>query len=311
MKKILIFSLIATLLLSGCGKQDAAIIGGADGPTGIIVGEKEHLSPVRMIKVDGELYFDSGLASDMTPRCGTLDGLLTASVGPLEVPTKDDGANFDYQAEGPGFGYQNATSITKELPLEEGWMIFKKIEEYDGDYKYAFKIKGRHPNAENDVEYLILADTLDITFKDITKHLFSSNSKDHLDIKVVHTEIYDDWGIMMYAEDVTPTGVKVVCRQFGGNYKGELQTGTSWVLESETDGKWGEYPTKDGNPLAWTMIAQKINENEITEWFMDFSMHYDPLPPGRYRIGKEITNFIETGDYENKTYYAEFTIEAE
>jgi len=310
MKKILVFSIITALLLSGCSSKNTGEIGGADGPTGIIVSEQSEITPVRMINVGGELYFDSGLFSDMTPRCGTLDGLLTASVGAMEVPYGDKEANFSSEAQ-VGFGYQNATSITKELPLEGGWKIFKKVEEYDGDYKYAFKIKGRHPNAEAISEYLILSDTLDITFKDITKHLFSSNSKDFLDIKVVHTQNYDDWGILMYAEDVTPSGVKVVCKQFGGEYEGELQTGTPWTLEYESDGVWIDCDTKDGNPLFWTLIAQKINKNDTTEWYMDFSMHYDPLPPGRYRIGKVITDFVESGNHTDKTYYAEFTIEAE
>ncbi len=121
----------------------------------------------------------------------------------------------------------------------------------------------------------------------------------------------DDWGISMYAENVTPTGVKVVCEQSGGFYKGELQTGTPWTLEYEEDGEWKPCPTKDGTELIWTMIAQKIKINSTTEWVMDFSMHYEPLTAGKYRIGKVITDFKGDGDYANRTYYANFTIEAE
>ena len=121
----------------------------------------------------------------------------------------------------------------------------------------------------------------------------------------------DDWGIAMHAEDVTPTGVKVVCEQSGGSYKGELQTGTPWTLEYEENGEWKSVPTISGDELVWTMIAQKINENQTTEWYMDFSMHYEPLTAGKYRIGKVITDFKGDGDYASRTYYANFTIEAE
>lgn len=308
MKKSLfiVISLVLLLAFTGCDK-DIQIIGGADGPTSIIVSEKKDIYPVRMINVDGELYYDSGIFSDLSSRCGTLDGLLKTTVGEYEIPKNSYEANFKSD-KADYFGFQNITDMTKEIPLDNGWTIFKKIDNYDGNYKYAFKIKGRHPNAQAVSEYLVLANDLDITFKDITKHLFSSTD-DRLDIKLVFIQSHDDWGIMFYTEDVTAKGVTLVCEQFGGEYKGELQTGTPWILQKEESGIWSSYPTKDGKDLVWTGLGLLINKNDKTIWKIDFETHYGKLTPGRYRVGKEITDFRGVGDYENKTYYAVFEIE--
>lgn len=175
MKKSLfiVISLVLLLAFTGCDK-DIQIIGGADGPTSIIVSEKKDIYPVRMINVDDELYYDSGIFSDLSSRCGTLDGLLKTTVG---------------------------------------------------------------------------------------------------------------------------------------EYKGELQTGTPWILQKEESGIWSSYPTKDGKDLVWTGLGLLINKNDKTIWKIDFETHYGKLTPGRYRVGKEITDFRGVGDYENKTYYAVFEIE--
>jgi len=108
MKRILLpILLLCCLLLASC-KDDATIgiIGGADGPTAILVsdgkdnnvrmtfGEQYEKTTIRMFNVDGELYYDSGLVSDMTPRCGTFDGNLKKGVGENEIPHKSGEANF-------------------------------------------------------------------------------------------------------------------------------------------------------------------------------------------------------------------------
>ena len=92
MKRIISLSLImCSLLLTACNDASIGVIGGADGPTAIIVGENtgkvkgqfgEQLEKkvVRMFNVDGDLYYDSGLVSENTPRCGTMDGELKKTV---------------------------------------------------------------------------------------------------------------------------------------------------------------------------------------------------------------------------------------
>ena len=41
--------------------------------------------PIRIFKVDGDLYYDSGLVSENTPRCGTMDGKLKKTVKEKEI----------------------------------------------------------------------------------------------------------------------------------------------------------------------------------------------------------------------------------
>ncbi len=313
MKKLLLLILLLCLLC-GCANETIGIIGGSDGPTSVFVSnEKEgyNISPVKIINVDGTLYYNSGLLSKVTGRCGTLDGHLKQGADEYEVPKKDGKTNFKISEN--YFGYQSVSSITKEIPTENGWEIYKKVEDYGIDllkYKYAYIIKGRHPNAVKDSEYLIFANTKDITFETITKYFFSSQLKDHqVDIAVRHIEIFDEWGIMMWADDITPNGITLFIEQFGGNFKGELSTGPQYTLEIFENDKWSEVKTKDGSPLVWNQVAYKLSVNEVTNWKLDFSFGYNPLKKGRYRVGKEIMDFIETGIFDTKTYYAEFTIE--
>ena len=315
MKKILsLFTLVSILLFCGCTYEKAGITGNSNGTKSTFENSEKRnyeISPVKIINVDGTLYYNSGLLSKITGRCGTLDGYLTQGTSEYNIPKKDRETNFEITEK--YFGYQSVTSITKEIPTENGWEIYKKVEDYGVDllkYKYAYIIKGRHPNAVKDSSYLIFANTKDITFETITKYFFSSQLKDHMiDIAVRHIEIFDEWGIMMWADDITPNGITLFIEQFGGDFKGELSTGPQYTLEIFENDKWSEVKTKDGTPLVWNQVAQKIFENERTKFIINFSFGYNPLKKGRYRVGKEIMDFIETGNFDKKTYYAEFTIE--
>lgn len=317
MKRIITFiTLLSCLLLTAC--RDSAsigIIGGADGPTSILVGKKDaetntQISPVRMINVDGDLYYDSGLISDVEARCGTLDGNLKKAAEEYEVPKKSGEANFETDAY--AFGYQNTTGITKEIPDSYGWVIFKKIDGYGAGlsrFKYGFKITGRHPNAAADSEYIVLANSMDITFGQITRYFFGSQKKDsELDAVIVHSKIYDEWGILMWTEEATPNGVTVFCEQFGGNPTGDLQTGAPYTLETLKGDEWKAVKSKRPDAV-WNALAYGINKNDITKWEIDFKFLYDDLPAGMYRVCKEVMDFRAAGDYDKKMYYAEFTIE--
>lgn len=312
MKKILIAVVVLScVLLCACREATSiGIIGGADEPASIMLDGCEgqvqsEISPVRVIKAGGEVYYDSGITNNV-PRCGNLDGSLKKTVGAYELPQNDGESNFEPESD--YFGYQSCTSITKDVLVDGNWVVFKKVTPV-GDYKYCFKIKGTHPNAAKASEYIVFANTTDITFEQITKYFFSSQLQDHqLDIQVVHPNVYDEWGITMYAENVTPKGVTVCCEQFGGNLSGELQTGAAYTLEVFEDDKWVEVETKTGEPLVWNSIAYSIQKNELTKWDVNFEHIYNDLQPGTYRVGKNVMDFRAAGDYDQKTYYAEFKI---
>lgn len=312
MKRIILLMLILScLILSACtDDKSIGVIGGADGPTAIYVsgenGESTEKKPVRMIRVDGALYYDSGKVSDI-PRCGNMDGNLTKSADAYEIPQKDGECNFDCEK-----GYQHGTQMTKDIPIDGEWVTFKKIDDPEKDllqYKYCYSLKGTMPNAAKESEFIVLANDKDLNFAQVTKSLYSSNIKDFLNIYIIPILPEDKWGITLTATDVTATGLTLRFKQFGGAPTGELQTGSAYTLERNHDGIWDAVKTKTDEPLIWNSLAFMIAKNDITTLETNWEYGYGELPAGTYRIGKKVDDFRETGDYDSETYYAEFVIE--
>ncbi len=77
---------------------------------------------VRMIKVKGNIYYDTGKQSDSL-RCGIMDGTITSQCDAGSQPVYDNQSNF-----GSGYGYQYAINDTIEVHIEEenAWEIFKR-----------------------------------------------------------------------------------------------------------------------------------------------------------------------------------------
>lgn len=119
----------------------------------------------------------------------------------------------------------------------------------------------------------------------------------------------DEWGIVLSAQDVTPTGMTLVCVQSGGNAAGDLQTGSPFAIERLADGEWVPVNTVPGIlDWAWTMEAWAIQRDSTARWEVDWDFLYGKLAPGTYRISKVIMDFRGPGDYTEKTCYAEFAI---
>lgn len=123
-----------------------------------------------------------------------------------------------------------------------------------------------------------------------------------------NTAAADAWGVRLSVTGVTPTGLILVCEQSGGQPTGDLQTGSQYWLETKADDQWAPVPTLPGEDPAWDLIAYAIRKNDTAEWEIDWKHLYGALPAGTYRIGKEITDFRDTRDYDNKNYYAGFEI---
>lgn len=300
-------------MLAGCsGNETIGIIGGADGPTSIIVSEKingEKL-PVRLAKINGEIYYDTGRVSENTPRCGTLDGSLLNCVGEFETPQENNQSNF-----GPThttyFGYQAGfDKYTVEIPAD-GWQIFRKITDpgFDGNkYKYCVRLKGILPNAESESEIIVFSNEKDLTFGEVVKSIFSSNSNDSIDMYYFFPDEENlSWGIGITAEKVSSTGCRLVISQEGGYPSGQLQTGDWYQLE-RLDGEWKPVETVISD-YGWNQPAYLIPENGKYETEVNWEWLYGKLPRGNYRLAKEIMDFRETGDFDKKVFYAYFEIE--
>ena len=116
------------------------------------------------------------------------------------------------------------------------------------------------------------------------------------------------WGITFTAENVTPTGMTLVCAQSGGDAPGELFTGSYYVIEQlMPDNCWVPVePLID--ELVWTTEGWGITRNGETRWNVNWSSLYGSLPGGIYRLGKQVTAFRGTGNYDRTMVYAEFGI---
>lgn len=321
MKRIILpLLLLCFLSLASC-KDEAAIgiIGGADGPTAIIVsdgkdnnvrmtfGEQYEKTPIRMFNVDGELYYDSGLVSDKVPRCGNLDGNLKKGVNENEIPHVSGEANFEAD------GYQSVTSITKEVKIDGKWVIFRKyksLPENIGEMKYCYYIKGHLNNAAIDSEIVVLTDSENVTFNDVYEPLLSSQLPVGSNYyRISHNMINgDEWGISLKADNVTPTGLTLEIEQFGATHTRQLQTGAWFKLETTVNDEWQEVETIISD-YGFDDLAYLIKTNDITELEVNWQWLYGKLSPGFYRMSKEITNFRSAGDYDKEIYLVHFTIE--
>ena len=122
----------------------------------------------------------------------------------------------------------------------------------------------------------------------------------------------ESWGVTLTMDHITPTSATLICTQEGGDPTGELQTGSWYMIESWTqENGWMEVDRVFQGDLAWTMEAWAIPKNKKSEWNVNWEFLYGELPPGKYRIAKEVMDFRKTGDFDTSIYFADFMIDAE
>ena len=96
-KAALLLISVIVLALSACQSASIGIIGGSDGSTDIVVSDKDgyEKDSVRMVRINGALYYESGEDNDNSARCGNMDGSFKRTAGKFEVPQNDNESNFD------------------------------------------------------------------------------------------------------------------------------------------------------------------------------------------------------------------------
>lgn len=126
---------------------------------------------------------------------------------------------------------------------------------------------------------------------------------------VVNVPVFD-WGITLTVKNVTAKGLTLICTQSGGEPTGELQTGSWYEIQKLENGVWkkAEYTQIEEEYVGWTSEAWCIPKEDTVEWDVDWTWLYDTLPEGQYRIGKEIMDFRDIGEYDETVLYAEFSI---
>lgn len=173
MKKIhILFIAAVCLLLSACGNQlsNEEI-------------KKTKIEPIRIANINNKLYYETDQESDIEARCGVMDGNFEKNVDRFVLPKHNGEVNF-----GEVEGYQIGTEEnTIEIPIDGDWEIFKMLDTNSDilKYKYCYVVEGTLPNAQEDSNFLVLADTLDITFEEAANQLFGSNTEQMKDAYVL------------------------------------------------------------------------------------------------------------------------------
>jgi len=112
------------------------------------------------------------------------------------------------------------------------------------------------------------------------------------------------WGITLEAENVTATGLTLLCHQQGGGVE-DLATEAAYVLQKRENSEWIDVPATRED-ICWDAMAYLIKTDGTTRWDVDWENLYGTLPAGEYRIGKSISG---AGEAEPGIFYAEFVIE--
>ena len=231
--------------------------------------QSEISDKIPAIMVKGELYYSTGKESEADVRCGTMDGQITSSVNSSELPTQDNQSNF-----GTGYGYQYGAENTIEVYMPEG--------SSEDDNKWIIFEKS-HPSSQSEINP-----------SENTKQSHSA---------MMPTVIE---GVTMEAAYLEGSTITVTITN---NTDKEIEAGDDYRLEyfDETTQGWEELDIIVDN-AAFNSIAYIIPKDKPLELEIDYSWFYGELAPGRYRVIKTIVDFRATGDYDQYTYRAEFTI---
>lgn len=103
---------------------------------------------------------------------------------------------------------------------------------------------------------------------------------------------------------VTPGGASF--RLFH-NTNAEMQFGADYTLQKLQNGEWNNLPYAIENG-AFTMEAYNLPKGEPQTLAVSWGWLYGELLPGEYRLVKTVTDFRGTGDFDNYTLTAEFTV---
>lgn len=157
-----LLALLCLLSLTACGTTGA---GGTNAPYEVSptarettpAAQEENLpsDKIPMVMVNGELYYDTGRLSDVTARCGNMDGSIDSSVDATETPTEDNQSNF-----GSGYGYQYWGENTIEVNIDGEWVVFERRGGDSSTVRYHDTWYDKDDLSDETVEWLTWYNTL-------------------------------------------------------------------------------------------------------------------------------------------------------
>jgi hypothetical protein len=202
--------------------------------------------------------------------------------------------------------------------IEDGVRYVYKCE-YESIEKLIIFTKYEYDSPEKAVKYYIDAKTGEFTDVPEPASQAQTAKPETVTASKPQPDIDDKWGVALTFDCKDGKGGRLTFTQSteAGRPDGELITGAMYKVEAKDDGYWTSYENyvrthydksyKDPD-LIFTMIAYSIPlDGEYSE-DIDFTNTYGELKPGTYRIIKTVT--CGTGPQrEERTYYAEFTVE--
>lgn len=116
-------------------------------------------------------------------------------------------------------------------------------------------------------------------------------------------------GLYFTLNNISSTGATLVFNIYDtAAPTGELTYSDAFVLEVQKDGTWQEAPIILEGSYSFNAIAHMISPEKNSEQELSWKWLYGTLSPGNYRIKKSITDFRDTGDYDEYTVYAQFVL---
>lgn len=116
-----------------------------------------------------------------------------------------------------------------------------------------------------------------------------------------------DWGIEFSASNVTPTGMRLSCKQAAAGKLPSVSTGVHYYIEAKTEDGWSAIARLDDS-FAWQYVETPIEPHQLYTWDIDWSEIYGVLDPGIYRLRKQVWTGAQPDPTESYEYTVEFEI---
>lgn len=127
--------------------------------------------------------------------------------------------------------------------------------------------------------------------------------------KAAQQETLVDWGITMTVINATPTGCTLEITQSGGSPTGEIHCGEEYYVQALAEDGWHNLNMIIDN-YAVPSIAYIVSEDWPRTFNLTWSYQYGTLPPGTYRIAKELMDSRAPGDFDEAYHFSQsFVIE--
>ena len=118
-----------------------------------------------------------------------------------------------------------------------------------------------------------------------------------------------DWGITMTVKNATATGCTLEITQTGGNPTGEIHCGEDYRVQTLAEDGWHNLNMIIDN-YAVPAIAYIVSEDYPRTVNLTWEYQYGILPPGTYRIAKELMDSRAPGDFDEAYHFSQsFVIE--